>query len=62
MTERAGRIVYRIAIVLALGWFLLSMRIAAPSAEWGLGLGIGLVGGLVVWVIGGAIRHLMTGK
>jgi len=48
--------------VLALCWFLLSMRIAAPSAEWGLGLGIGLVGGLVIWVIGGAIRHLMTGR
>jgi len=62
MTERLGKVVYRTALVLALCWFLLSMRIAAPSAEWGLGLGIGLVGGLVIWVIGGAIRHLMTGR
>lgn len=62
MIVRLGNAFYWIAIVLAVGWFLWAIRLTAPSSEWGLGLGIGVVGSLVIWLIGGALRYLMAGR
>ena len=60
--KRLGNIVYFTGCVLAFCWFLLSIRVVAPSAEWGLGIGIGIVGGLTIWLMGGAVRYLMADR
>jgi hypothetical protein len=66
---RLGNVLYWTACALAFCWFVLSMLAVVPSpsgrwpsGEWGLGLGIGLVGGLIIWLIGRAIRYFLAGR
>jgi hypothetical protein len=67
MISRLGIVLYWTACTLAFWWFVLSMLAVAPapsgqwpSEEWGLGLAVGAVGGLVIWLIGRALRSFLA--
>jgi hypothetical protein len=67
MIDRLGNVLYWTACVLAFCWFVLSMLAVAPSdkwpsEEWGLGLGVGFAGGLIIWFIGRVARHYLAGR
>jgi hypothetical protein len=64
MAERLGNVIYWTCTVAAVLWTGLALY--APSTqqrpEWGVGVGIAAVIAVPLWLIGRAVRYVLTGR